>query len=553
MGLAWRFSSRARPQYRSSGPDRASGHAGSEHERGAGRDGPAERPEPSPQRAPVRRDRVVDRRRLSASLLGRTLAGRSRGEGRMDARRNRQAAAGANRRLHGRRQGMPQHELDDATRNRARVAAYELGFNLGLVTGARNAGAGDAADGATTREERDRLARELALPRPGIPPLRQLADALHEFEVYMIADPECIGARLERGYSREHDALYRFGAFVGHSLAYRGATPQLGPLFVADLRRYGQAAGPSERSVAPAARLPSRKPARRRGRRPPPSPRTSSRICAVKTRATSPATAADLSFPTDRRSSRDARLGKLARERRQGTAVQLVVDGQPFLIRGGELGNSTASNSSYLQPFWTRFAELNLNTVLAPVYWDLVEPEEGRFDFSLLDRLVAQARSSKMRLVLLWFGSWKNSMSCYAPRLGQAATPRRFPRATDRERHATVEILTPFSRPRAADADARAFAALHAAPARRSDGASAHRRDGPGRERDRHDPQRRATTPPQADRAFAASRSPRAHRRTSAAHERRARPAAARDRGSRAGAKRQRSAGPTSSARGRAG
>ena len=66
--------------------------------------------------------------------------------------------------------------------------------------------------------------------------------------------------------------------------------------------------------------------------------------------------------------------------RRQGTAVQLVVDGQPFLIRGGELGNSTASNSSYLQPFWTRFAELNLNTLLAPVYWDLVEPEEGRFE-----------------------------------------------------------------------------------------------------------------------------------------------------------------------------
>jgi Domain of unknown function (DUF5597)/Beta-galactosidase len=116
--------------------------------------------------------------------------------------------------------------------------------------------------------------------------------------------------------------------------------------------------------------------------------------------------------------------------RRQGTAVQLVVDGQPFLIRGGELGNSSASNSSYLQPFWARFAELNLNTVLAPVYWDLVEPEEGRFDFSLLDRLVAQARAGKMRLVLLWFGSWKNSMSCYAPAWVKRDT-RRFPRATD--------------------------------------------------------------------------------------------------------------------------
>ena len=143
--------------------------------------------------------------------------------------------------------------------------------------------------------------------------------------------------------------------------------------------------------------------------------------------------------------------------RRQGTAVQLVVDGQPFLIRGGELGNSTASNSSYLQPFWTRFAELNLNTVLAPVYWDLVEPEQGRFDFSLLDRLVAQARASKMRLVLLWFGSWKNSMSCYAPAWVKRDT-RRFPRATDLD-GTRQEILTPFASANR-DADARAFGAL---------------------------------------------------------------------------------------------
>ena len=143
--------------------------------------------------------------------------------------------------------------------------------------------------------------------------------------------------------------------------------------------------------------------------------------------------------------------------RRQGTALQLVVDGQPFLVRGGELGNSTASNSDYLRPFWTRFAELNLNTLLVPVYWDLVEPEEGRFDFSLLDRVVAQARAGRMRLVLLWFGSWKNSMSCYAPAWVKRDV-RRFPRATDQD-GTRQEILTPFSTA-SRDADARAFAAL---------------------------------------------------------------------------------------------
>ena len=143
--------------------------------------------------------------------------------------------------------------------------------------------------------------------------------------------------------------------------------------------------------------------------------------------------------------------------RRQGTATQLVVDGKPFLIRGGELGNSSASNATYLQPFWPRFAELKLNTLLVPVYWELVEPEEGRFDFSLVDQLIAQARDSRMRLVLLWFGSWKNSMSCYAPAWVKRDS-RRFPRAAILD-GTPQEILSPFSAANR-DADARAFAAL---------------------------------------------------------------------------------------------
>lgn len=142
--------------------------------------------------------------------------------------------------------------------------------------------------------------------------------------------------------------------------------------------------------------------------------------------------------------------------RRQGTATQLIVGGKPFLMRGGELGNSTATNAAYLQPFWRRFTELNLNTVLVPVYWDLMEPEEGRFDFSLLDTVIGQARDHDMRLVLLWFASWKNSMSCYAPAWVKR-DPKRFPRAMDSGR-VPQEILSPFSETNR-DTDARAFAA----------------------------------------------------------------------------------------------
>jgi beta-galactosidase GanA len=143
--------------------------------------------------------------------------------------------------------------------------------------------------------------------------------------------------------------------------------------------------------------------------------------------------------------------------RRQGTATQLVVDGKPFLILGGELGNSTSSSLEYLRPFWPKFVSLNLNTVLVPVYWDLIEPSEGKFDFSLVDGLIQEARRYQLRLVPLWFASWKNSMSCYAPAWVKT-DQRRFPRAQDSAGRG-MEILSAFSQTNV-EADWRAFAAF---------------------------------------------------------------------------------------------
>lgn len=148
--------------------------------------------------------------------------------------------------------------------------------------------------------------------------------------------------------------------------------------------------------------------------------------------------------------------GPLPHLRPQGTARQLIVDDQPFLIRGGELSNSHGE-PDYLRPFWPKLKALNLNTVVAPVYWDVLEPTEGRFDFATVDGLLADARAHDLRLVLLWFGSWKNSMSCYAPAWVKT-DPARFPRARDSMGRA-LEILTPFAATNR-DTDARAFAAL---------------------------------------------------------------------------------------------
>jgi hypothetical protein len=147
-------------------------------------------------------------------------------------------------------QGMAKRTLDDATLRSARVAAYQMGFNLGLFAGARSAGS-KVAEPPSLRQEQDQLALALAVPRPVASDVRQLADALHEFAVHVAADPECIGARLAAGYSPEHDALFRFGAFVGHSVTYRGVAPEVGPIFVPELRRYGQAAGLPEEAWRP--------------------------------------------------------------------------------------------------------------------------------------------------------------------------------------------------------------------------------------------------------------------------------------------------------------
>jgi hypothetical protein len=142
---------------------------------------------------------------------------------------------------------------------------------------------------------------------------------------------------------------------------------------------------------------------------------------------------------------------------KQGTATQLIVDGKPLLVLGAELNNSSASSLEYLRPLWPKIAANHLNTVLATVSWELMEPEEGRFDFSLVDGLIQDARRYNLRLILLWFGSWKNGKSTYQP-VWVKTNQRRFSLIQD-EKGKGLPTLTTLSDSNR-DADARAFAAL---------------------------------------------------------------------------------------------
>lgn len=142
--------------------------------------------------------------------------------------------------------------------------------------------------------------------------------------------------------------------------------------------------------------------------------------------------------------------------RKQGSATQLYVDGKPFVILGGELGNSSASSPADIARIFPKLQRMNLNTVLVPVYWDMVEPVEGDFDFSLIDTTLEEARCCGLKVVFLWFGAWKNSMSCYAPSWFKSDY-KKYPRAYTSEGK-PLEIASAFSE-NVYQADSRAFKA----------------------------------------------------------------------------------------------
>jgi hypothetical protein len=106
---------------------------------------------------------------------------------------------------------------------------------------------------------------------------------------------------------------------------------------------------------------------------------------------------------------------------------QLYVNKEPFLIIGGELLNSSASSIAHMKDKWARIRSLHVNTVFLPVNWQQFEPKEGTFDYTLIDSHIKSAADNNLKLVILWFGSWKNGESHYTPDWVKTDM-KRFPR-----------------------------------------------------------------------------------------------------------------------------
>ena len=147
-------------------------------------------------------------------------------------------------------------------------------------------------------------------------------------------------------------------------------------------------------------------------------------------------------------------MGQPRLELRSNSTARIVANGKPMLMIGGELGNSSASTPEDVKRTFAHRSKIGLNTVLAPVSWELIEPQEGTFDMSSLDVILTEARRNGLRVVLLWFGAWKNSMSCYAPEWFKRDV-KRFPRAHTQDGK-PVEEASSLSK-NVLEADKRAF------------------------------------------------------------------------------------------------
>ncbi|MFI5139655.1 MAG: DUF5597 domain-containing protein, partial [Sphingobacteriales bacterium] len=134
----------------------------------------------------------------------------------------------------------------------------------------------------------------------------------------------------------------------------------------------------------------------------------------------------------------------------------LLVDGKPFLMLGGQAHNSSAW-PGMMPRVWSAAEAMHLNTLEVPVYWEQLEPEAGRFDFSVVNTLISQARQHNVHLVLLWFATWKNGSNHYMPGWMKRDAAK-YPNVTN-QKGQPVDSPSPNVQA-TLDADIKAFTAL---------------------------------------------------------------------------------------------
>lgn len=140
---------------------------------------------------------------------------------------------------------------------------------------------------------------------------------------------------------------------------------------------------------------------------------------------------------------------------KRGEYAHLEVDGRPYLVLSVQWDCCSCYTPAGMDPYFEHAVKMGCNTATLPLYWGEVEPEPGRYDWRMLDHRLAKAREHGLRLVLMWYGTYKNAEIGYAP-ADVVADVKTYRRVRTREGAELPEVICPLSVP-TRDRDVAAF------------------------------------------------------------------------------------------------
>lgn len=89
--------------------------------------------------------------------------------------------------------------------------------------------------------------------------------------------------------------------------------------------------------------------------------------------------------------------------------------GNDFFSIGGQVNNSSAGSEEDMERAVKAIRQFHMNTIAVPIYWYQIEPVEQMYNFDQIDMILRIAQENELKVVLLWFGTWKNGASHYVP------------------------------------------------------------------------------------------------------------------------------------------
>ncbi|WP_138750815.1 DUF5597 domain-containing protein [Paenibacillus sinopodophylli] len=134
-----------------------------------------------------------------------------------------------------------------------------------------------------------------------------------------------------------------------------------------------------------------------------------------------------------------------------------ISEGRPFFPVGAQVHNSSAYSVEGLNRGFEALKHIHANSVAIPLYWGVVEGQEGIYDFSLVRSIWEEVKARGYKLIFIWFGTWKNGNAKYAPHWVKE-NPQRFWRVIAQD-GSRLNSLSPHCE-ETKHADMRAFVAL---------------------------------------------------------------------------------------------